>query len=122
MENESKPKTYQQAKLIYEGLAKQCTEMVASRPRVQAEIEKRVKKEMGDFEGKLTALMKRKAEAAKEMHSADDRERPQREAELAEQTQRQVEQEQTKLAKRNATRAAERDALQTRSIRDAVGV
>jgi hypothetical protein len=67
----AKPKTHAEAVKAYESLAKQTSEMAASRPRVQREVERKVKEQMGDFDKKLAELKSRKGAAALEMYAAE---------------------------------------------------
>lgn len=102
-----KPKTHAEAKAAYDALAKQCTDLAARMPKVRAEIERRVKEEVGKAEVELTALKARKAAAAVAMRDAEERERPEAEAREAARVAREAEASMRRKAEANAKRQAE---------------
>ncbi len=102
----------------YEAIAKRVTSLVASRPKVRVEIERRVKQELGDIDKQIADAMAQKSAAAKAMYAAEAREAPEREAKAKAQAEAKAKAELAAIAQRNAERHQAQERALTQRLRE----
>lgn len=103
-EKYDKPKTYAEARKVYQSLSDQVAKLAAERPAVKAEITRRVTEELGDYDLKIEQVKAKKAAAALEMFDAEEREKPQAQAKIQSDAEAKSQTELNRRAEANAKR------------------